>query len=141
MEFVKMKFRDLKLLLVDTRNLKCLPSRGLNHFPFDELGHLGAGIVSLSRSLLSAAGGPLFALTGILPQLGHPMDRVFWDKVSKSMQVNLQKGFVVYHAYPKYQAADLWRGSAVLLDQLEEHVTLFHWERGIMNHCTPTRHL
>ena len=83
----------------------------------------------------------MFALTGILTQLGHPMGREFWDKVSKRTQVNLQKRFVVYLAYPKYQAADFWHGSAVLLDQLEEQVTLIQWERGIMVHCAPTRHL
>ena len=50
------------------------------------------------------------------PPLGHPMGWVFWDRVSKSTQVNLQNRF------PMCQA-----------------VTLIHWERGIMVHCVPIR--
>ena len=120
---------------------KFLRIRGLDEFPFNELGNIGVAIVSLTRSPLSTTSCPVFALTGILSQLGLSMGRVFWDKVSKSMQVNLHKHFVVYHAYPKYQAADFWRGSAVLPDQLGEEVMLIHWERGIMVHCAPIRHL
>ena len=33
--------------------------------------------------------------------------------------------------------ADL--GGPTLLDQLEEEVTLIHWERGIVVHCAPIR--
>ena len=60
--------------------------------------------------------------------------------MSKKTLVNLQKRFLIYHAYPKNVAANFSRGSAILLVHEEEEITLAELEREIIVHCVQIRH-
>ena len=77
------------------------------------------------------------SLRAVMYVLTHykSMDSTLADKVLKKTPLDLQKRFPIYHACPKYLAADCCC-LAILLDHDKVEVTL---ERKMV-HCVLTRH-
>ena len=126
-EFVKMKIRNLQSLLVCPIILCKFPSLGSNEFLAAGPGwHLGSKIVS----------GDTLEST----------ERTLADKVLKKTPLELQKRFVIYHAYSKCLAAHHsgsafpWNGSAFRQDLEKVGITQVDLERGIV-HCVLIQHL